>query len=107
MKEGRWGSGSPVSWEGREKEVRGKGREKKEGFREKGREREKRGGGEGWGRETEREKKNKAHCREEEQQGMGRNGGERTTRGGRTKVVAGGDRGGRAEGGLGSSGARP
>lgn len=79
LKEGRWGSGSPVSWEGREKKVRGKGREKKEGFREKGREREKRGGGEGLGRETEREKKNKAHCREDEQQGMGRNGGERTT----------------------------
>ena len=58
MKEGRWGSGSPMSWEGREEEVRGKGREKREGCREKGREREKRGGGEGYGeRDREREEK--------------------------------------------------
>lgn len=59
------------------------------------------------GRETEREKKKKTDCKEEEQQGMGRNGGERTTREGRTRTVAGGDRGGRAEGDLGSSGAPP
>ena len=34
-------------WEGREEREKGKGREKKEGWREKGRERENRGGGEG------------------------------------------------------------
>lgn len=55
--------------------------------------------------ERDREKKKKADCREEEQQGVGRNERERTNREGWMRTEAGGDRGRRAEGGLGSSGA--
>lgn len=103
MKEGRGALGLPCPRRGERREREGEG---EEGGRNAGRKggKEKREEERGTG-ERDREKKKKADCREEEQQGVGRNERERTTREGWMRTVAGGDRGRRVEGGLGSSGA--